>query len=261
MDKLYVISDKDHELYNLYSRMNTNELLDLGASDPIYRIAVFERVNDKGNTKSFAQMSTSGFLPILASFPDFDRGLDFIESFKPGFRYSKYFTDFKKSHLKVVVEGDNTIYTLGKYRYIVNKWNEEILSERWYRDDVFHNEFGPAHISYASYKENGVTHYYKYSEQYYINGVLNREDQYYPGYNNPLWKSIIYDDRRRRVKYSEYYPQEGTIKSVRFYDNGEPIFIINYSRDGNKTSEITVDEYGYEDYDNAVYYNKDGEVI
>ena len=233
MEKFYNISDADRELYNLYTRMNTNELLNLGETNPIYRIAVFERVNDKGNVKSFAEMSISGFMPILSSFTSVEDGLAFIESFKPGFRYTPYFAEFVNSKIKVIEKENKTVYKLGDYKYIKHP-NAEV----WYHKKQLHREDGPAIIEY--YEDGKIK-----IEKYIINNNQHREDgpaiiEYYEDGKIKIEKYIINDKLYREngpaiityskngnIKEEEYlinniFDRKDGPAYIEYYDNGVP---------------------------------------
>jgi hypothetical protein len=184
LDTIFNITDRDRELYNIYSRMTDIELLDSQCSDNICKLVQFERLNNKGNVFNFAAMSIGGLMPILSSFPTFDEGLAFIESFKPGFKYSKYFKEFANAHIKVEKTDKYTLYVFGSYSYKLYKNGDQY----WYKNGVRHREGDlPAVIT-----ANGIQYWYKNGKQHregdlpayinadgtqewYKNGKLHRE--------------------------------------------------------------------------------------
>jgi antitoxin component YwqK of YwqJK toxin-antitoxin module len=158
IDTLFNITDQERELYNLYSRMTDVELLDTECVDNICKLVQFERLNNKGNVSNFAAMSISGLMPILTSFPTFDEGLAFIESFKPGFRYTKYFKEFVNSHIKVEEKDKYTSYILGNYSYrLYSDGNQE-----WYKNGKLHREGDLPAIIYSG----GTQIWYKNGKQH-----------------------------------------------------------------------------------------------
>jgi hypothetical protein len=53
--------------------MTDIELLDTQCGDNICKLVQFERLNNKGNVSNFAVMSIGGLMPILTSFPTFNK--------------------------------------------------------------------------------------------------------------------------------------------------------------------------------------------
>jgi antitoxin component YwqK of YwqJK toxin-antitoxin module len=298
IDKLFNITDADRELYNIYSRLSLIQLLDMECSDPVCRVVKFERLNDKGGASKFAAMTIGGLLPILSSFPTFDEGLAFIESFKPGFRYSKYFTKFAESHIKVVVYDKLSLYKLGDWEYSrsVNTYGN-LYSEIWNYRKELHNDNGPAYIIYfnngnvkrKTYYKNGLEHnengpstieYYENRNiryvSYQINGKFHRIDgsaiiEYFD--NNKPEEEVYYingvltrDDGPARI---QYYPT-GDIWKEHYIVNGKldrsngPAVIEYYDYENGILAQAQFYKNGYLDNGEepaVITYDTNGDII
>ena len=220
IDLIFNITDRDRELYNLYSRMTDLQLLDLNCDDRVCRIVKFERLNDKGDASKFASMSISGLLPILSSFPTFDEGLAFIESFKPGFRYTKYFKQFAESYIKVDNNGNTTTYKLGDYTYSRKVTDEGIIREELYRyKGMRHRVDGPAYVEYYKNERPKVVTYWNNGKIHNENGPSSVE--YYKS-GNIRYVAYLVNGNFHRIDgpaITEYY-ENGKPEEEVYYING-----------------------------------------
>src|SRR3990167_4469517 len=94
--------------------------------------------------------SLEGVLPILESFNDFDTAVNFIERFKPGFKYSKEY-DYLVEHYLVekekILKGVHyNIYKLGDTEYRVGTDRHGKKTEEYYRNGELDRENEPARV-------------------------------------------------------------------------------------------------------------------
>ena len=186
----------EKELYSILMRA-TPEERDLycqqGKFKAMCALLKYDRFlyNNSGDL-ALNKLGRSTFKIVLESFPDFTQGLALIEAIHPGFIYTDEFAAYVKDYLKITQENkegiQETIYTLGAYKYIYSTRDGIKYSELWYKDGKEHRIGAP---SYMTYFQDGNVQW----ETWSVNGVRHREDG----------PAIILHDKNGKITYSVWY--------------------------------------------------------
>jgi len=185
--KFLNITEEEREAYKWhkenYSDKNTS----------IYSTYVrFERNTNGGDLYMFSNMSNSGILPILCSFPTFTSAYNFISSFRPGFLYSREFKillrEFlicKKYRYPNPPFDKCIIYKLDNNKYTIRKDSNEKFGHR------YDWKYIGKHIN-----SNTIPTTIIIGERIEVSWPY---DYYYYYKNNRLWKIVIYYGSTKKI--------------------------------------------------------------
>jgi hypothetical protein len=178
--EIFEIPDSETDIYETFVRLSCDELkrLEINMTEnqyKIYKLVKLQKCGNFGDLSKFNKLSYMGLQPILDSFPNVLEGIAFIETFKPGFRYSREFKNYlQNSVLKTKTEklafGETTTYKLDNHVIIVDTrtgLGSTTIRTRFYVDGKLHRIGGPADFTL----ENKNGHVKMLREYYYENGI------------------------------------------------------------------------------------------
>jgi len=173
------ITDSESNFYEILHRLSCQDLKRLQikmtqSQYKIYNLVRLQKCGNFGYLESYNKMGFFGLQPILESFPSLIEGLAFIESFQPGFRYSRKFREYLNNKIKKtttpLASGESVVYKLDNYAIIVDTRTGPggtTIRTRFYKDGKLHRIDGAAEIILRD--SEGIISVV--NEYYYENGI------------------------------------------------------------------------------------------
>lgn len=173
------ITDNESNFYEILHRLSCQDLKRLQikmtqSQYKIYNLVRLQKCGKFGDLDSYNKLGFFGLQPILESFPSLIEGLAFIESFQPGFRYSRKFREYLNNNIKKtttpLASGESVIYKLDNYAIVVDTrtgFGGTTIRTRFYKNKQLHRTDGPAE---TIVKDNGGIITLE-KEYYYENGI------------------------------------------------------------------------------------------